>query len=715
MNVDVCEFVSIVPNHADGPRVCVVNSADLCVSDECKPLGKLVVNNNTSFLSLHPKQTPHTHHPTLWLPRDLNGRVNEERARELAERELAKLQGRLVVGTGNKERVIDHLFSWHNNHSSPPDLPPDEVKLPTPLLHDRFEELLTARQDRLATLLLLDTIRNGANLAYTGDHDQQRALPVNRPTADEHLAVIREQYDKEVKAGRVAGPFNTPPFRNPFVSPLGVVPKTENGKHTGYRVIFDMSAPHNNSANTGIEPLVTTMDQVSKAINMMKQHGAGCHMWKRDVKSAFRLVPVRAQDQHLLCSQFDGRYYFDRCLTFGCSSSPALFERVAKALTWAATNGSHPQVWQDQQHQQHTSPHFSGPISDLALHVDDVFGAASSATEAQASYDYFTAVAAYTGVPLAAEPHKTVPPTTTITFCGVVLNSVEMTASLTKERLSHYAEKIHSLLSQLSGRSATRKEAQSVLGILMFVTSVLPPGRAMLNHLIHDLSGNDHRRHVHLSGNTRGDLRWWLGVLRDWHGTWVLLPDVAIPANQAEIYQDACEWGQGGYFHNEYFSQQWSAEDLAEAGQAATEDDASDAVEVGAKRRSMPYLELRAALSSISLWGGNHWTRKKVIVRSDSMSTVHAVNSFRTKSPRVARLLRILAAMQIQHNFLIIVKHIPGTDNTLADLLSRNQVHRYLAIARRTSTNSQSPLSQRVPLGVVQLERNYGVLPPTSS
>ena len=54
---------------------------------------------------------------------------------------------------------------------------------------------------------------------------------------------------KEIKAGRVAGPFDISPFPNLQISPLGLVPKKKVGE---YRVIHHLSYPDHLSINDGI-------------------------------------------------------------------------------------------------------------------------------------------------------------------------------------------------------------------------------------------------------------------------------------------------------------------------------------------------------------------------------------------------------------------------------------------------------------------------------
>ena len=56
---------------------------------------------------------------------------------------------------------------------------------------------------------------------------------------------------KELKPGRIAGPFQHPLFQNFTVSPLGMVPKKDSGK---FRMIHDLSSPPNLSVNDYISP-----------------------------------------------------------------------------------------------------------------------------------------------------------------------------------------------------------------------------------------------------------------------------------------------------------------------------------------------------------------------------------------------------------------------------------------------------------------------------
>ena len=59
-------------------------------------------------------------------------------------------------------------------------------------------------------------------------------------------------------------------------------------------------------------------------------------MAKLDVKSAFRLCPVRPSEYHLLGMHWQGQYHFAKILPFGLPSAPFIFNCLAEGLEWLA-------------------------------------------------------------------------------------------------------------------------------------------------------------------------------------------------------------------------------------------------------------------------------------------------------------------------------------------------------------------------------------------
>lgn len=136
-------------------------------------------------------------------------------------------------------------------------------------------------------------------------------------------------------AGRLVGPFASPPFEPFQVSPLGVVPKKTPGE---FRLIHHLSFPKGSSVNHGISPEHTRVcyTRIEDTINQIKELGQGCYLAKTDIKNAFRIIPISPNDYGLLGMKWRGSFYYDRCMPIGCSSSCLTFETSSAAVEWAA-------------------------------------------------------------------------------------------------------------------------------------------------------------------------------------------------------------------------------------------------------------------------------------------------------------------------------------------------------------------------------------------
>ena len=78
---------------------------------------------------------------------------------------------------------------------------------------------------------------NGFDLEYAGQKLRQsraNSLPFNIG----NCTILWNKIMKEVKCGRVAGPFDSIPFKNYIQSPIGLVPKVGGD---GTRLIFHLS------------------------------------------------------------------------------------------------------------------------------------------------------------------------------------------------------------------------------------------------------------------------------------------------------------------------------------------------------------------------------------------------------------------------------------------------------------------------------------------
>ena len=141
-------------------------------------------------------------------------------------------------------------------------------------------------------------------------------------------AAIRK-LQQELDAGRLAGPFDSKPFPDFVISPLGLIPKKEAGE---FRLIHDLSFPHYDSVNDHIpkEACRVSYETLDDIVALVKTNGPGSLIAKADIESAFRIIPIHPDDYHLLGFTWEDKFFYDKCLPMGCSTSCTIFESFRK-------------------------------------------------------------------------------------------------------------------------------------------------------------------------------------------------------------------------------------------------------------------------------------------------------------------------------------------------------------------------------------------------
>ncbi len=152
--------------------------------------------------------------------------------------------------------------------------------------------------------------------------------------------IVDNLIKKEVDSGFMIGPFDAPPFPVFRISPIGVATRKFSGKK---RLIIDLSAPHNSpfpSINSLIplDEFSLKYHDIDHAIDMLKIVGHGAWMAKIDITSAFKVMPIHPDSWHLFGVCWNGKFYFSVRLTFGCKSSPKIFDMLSEAVCWILSN-----------------------------------------------------------------------------------------------------------------------------------------------------------------------------------------------------------------------------------------------------------------------------------------------------------------------------------------------------------------------------------------
>ena len=123
----------------------------------------------------------------------------------------------------------------------------------TPLDVDRLEILLQGYNPVLSNYLV-EGFRFGFRINFVGE---RCALDwPNLRSALDLPGVPSAKLQKECDAGRIVGPFTTPPFSNFLTSPIGLVPKKDPSE---FRLIHHLSYPKGSSVNNFIPDYCSTV------------------------------------------------------------------------------------------------------------------------------------------------------------------------------------------------------------------------------------------------------------------------------------------------------------------------------------------------------------------------------------------------------------------------------------------------------------------------
>ena len=504
-------------------------------------------------------------------------------------------------------------------------------------------------------------ITDGVDIRYSGPLRFVSREATNPPDPEfEHH--ITDNITVEGSKGRIIGPFDGPPFRYFTCSPLFTIPKKWSSKR---RLIHHLSYPSRDfgSVNAGIVDLDVSLSSFDKGTKMVMAAGKGCWMCKIDIASAYRCIPVRPEDFHLLGMIWKGKYYFDRCLPFGMCSSCAIFEWFSSAAEWIVKK-------------------YGGPLIKWLIHyIDDFFLVTAGKDMADLQLRFLLAVFNKLGIPVA--PEKLVGPVQCITFLGIDIDSNRMEVRLPKDKL----EVIRKTVNEWLAKTETNKhELQTLIGQLQFASKAVRSGRSFFRRIIETSKSTSSPFEpigITSSSPLRLDLLWWHRFLDTWNGTSILLP-ARRQQHLCVIHTDACNDGYGavlciGQRQPRWLHGTWTTAQLRCAQRQ--------------KRSSMPYLEMLALVIALSTWA-TLLANTHTSIRSDCQPTVHALQplSYVSKNTKIMSLIRTLLYMTATHNILLHVTHVAGVDNPLADALSRAQVQEFRRLCPQAHPSPDTPV-----------------------
>jgi len=225
----------------------------------------------------------------------------------------------------------------------------------------------------------------------------------NHLGARDYPAEVESYLITESSMGRILGPFKENPLQCPIhCSPLNSVAKKDCSER---RFILDLSFPKGASVNDGIpkdvylgECVKLQLPSVDKLVELVREKGQGCLLFKRDLKKAYRQIPVDPGDVHRLGFRWKGHLYCDRVLPMGLRSACQACQRVTNGVAYA----------------------FRQEGYAIVNYIDD-FAGAEVTDRAQGAYDRLGSLLSELG--LSESKAKACPPSTSMSFLGVLFDS----------------------------------------------------------------------------------------------------------------------------------------------------------------------------------------------------------------------------------------------------------------------------------------------------
>ena len=277
----------------------------------------------------------------------------------------------------------------------------------------------------------------GCLVGYCGP--EAHIINENLKSAQIDTQVITDGIANDLRKKRVREASSAPSF---ICSPLGLVPK--KSAPNSFRRIQHLSYPAGTSVNDGISREYGYLQYVKfhEFLDKVETAGQGAYMFKRDMKDAFRNIPLAPSIYWLFGFSWLGRFYTETCLPFGLRTAPFIFNLFAEALHWLLESYIR--------------------ITALVHYLDDFAWVipAGEATPSNLEYNRSGYKELINILGIEDAPNKD-EEGTSIKFLGLLVDSSSMTASLPEDKLF---KAIETTSIALMRGSLSYSEAKSLAG-----------------------------------------------------------------------------------------------------------------------------------------------------------------------------------------------------------------------------------------------------------
>ena len=486
---------------------------------------------------------------------------------------------------------------------------------------------------------LCDLIEFGFPLDFDRSRHLESTL-VNHASARNFSDHIDKYLQEELEFEAILGPFDHPPIQM-HISPFMTMEKSGSDSR---RAIIDLSFPKGSSVNDGVAKnfyLGTEFQMhypsVDSIIRTLKNLGPSAKIFKVDISRAFRQLKVDPGDIDLLGLQHRDQLYLDLSVPFGYRLGSFFFSKISDSIRFIMAKNGH---------------------NALLNYIDDLIycGLLSNINQ---SYEFLLNLLQDLGLDISYK--KLCPPDTKVICLGILFNTVDRTISIPTDKLSEIVKVCDDWSDK---KTVTKNQLQSLLGLLLYISKCVKPARFFLNRMLQLLRDNFENDSIVLTSEFFRDLLWFQTFLKSYNG--ITIYDIR-PLN-IRIYLDACLQGLGGCYDNFVYT---------------------IPIPKGFNGYNIVHLEMLNVVVALKVWAAS-WANKYVHIYCDNHAVVDVLTYGNTRDHMLATAARNIWLITAMFNIDLVVSHIKGADNRVADLLSR--WHLTVDNATKLSKLVQSPI-----------------------
>ena len=268
---------------------------------------------------------------------------------------------------------------------------------------------------------------------------------------------------------------------------------------------------------------------------------------------------------------------------------------------------------------------------DVINYIDDVIGFGTIST-AEPSYNTLLHLLEKLGLDISTK--KLVQRCTKATCLGVEVDTTKFTVAVPQEKLAN----IQTVCTQWVGRqTCTKKELQSLLGSLLYISKCVHSSRIFLNRMLDTLRSHFGKEDILLDQNFHRDLNWFIKFLPYFNG--VVFFNHALFRMIIEL--NACLEGLGAICQNQVYSIK---------------------IPKNFENYGIVHLEMLNILVALRVWC-HQWATHRILLKCDNQAVVSVLNSGKTHDLTLGVMARNIATILAINDIDLQVIHVLGSEN----------------------------------------------------